>query len=90
MTTFAKLIADWPTVVGAQIARVAQPAALDCLGVLHLRVLTDSWRTELARVRPELVAILPPVDGVIVRRVRFHCPADGASQRSVRPRLVTR
>jgi hypothetical protein len=90
MTTFAELVADWSAVVGPQIARIAQPAALDCLGVLHLRVLTDAWRAELEGVGPDLVALLPSVDGVAVRRVRFHCPPDREPRRRVLPRVVTR
>lgn len=71
-TTFQEFRDAWPTIVGAQIAHVAEPVALACTGVLYVRVFTPSWRRDLQRLTHNVVARLPEsIDGMPVRRIHW-------------------
>lgn len=44
----------WPNIVGTELARHTSPESLS-EGVLIIRVPSGVWRTELLRVRPEIL-----------------------------------
>lgn len=63
----ARVIPEWPTLVGPQIAEVTEPVALQRDGTLVVSVRTNGWMTELSLMEPELLRALnadvsrPPV-----------------------------
>jgi predicted nucleic acid-binding Zn ribbon protein len=63
----ARVIPEWPALVGAQIAAVTEPVALQGDGTLVVAVRTNGWMTELSLMEPALLAALnadttrPPV-----------------------------
>jgi predicted nucleic acid-binding Zn ribbon protein len=52
----AQLIAEWPTLVGPQIAAVTTPESVAPDGTLFVRVATSAWRNELQLMMPDLMA----------------------------------
>ena len=52
----AQVIADWATLVGAQIAAVTTPESIAPDGTLFVRVATSAWRNELQLMMPDLMA----------------------------------
>jgi len=52
----ARVIPEWPSLVGSQIAAVATPESVTPDGVLFVRVATSSWMTELQLMTPEIMA----------------------------------
>jgi predicted nucleic acid-binding Zn ribbon protein len=68
----AKVIPEWATLVGPQIARVTSPQSVSANGTLFVHVTTNAWMTELSLLEPELLRSLnrdpgrPPV-----RRIRW-------------------
>jgi predicted nucleic acid-binding Zn ribbon protein len=52
----AQVIADWPTLVGPQIAAVTTPESVAPDGTLFVRVATSAWRNELQLMMPDLMA----------------------------------
>lgn len=63
----ARVIPEWPSLVGRQIAEVTEPVALQRDGTLVVAVRTNGWMTELSMMEPELLRALnadtsrPPV-----------------------------
>jgi predicted nucleic acid-binding Zn ribbon protein len=63
----ASVIPEWPTLVGAQIAAVTEPIAVQQDGTLVVAVTTHAWMQELSLLEPELLRSLnrdparPPV-----------------------------
>lgn len=63
----ARVIPEWPALVGPQIAEVTEPVALQGDGTLVVSVRTNGWMTELSLMEPELLRALnadasrPPV-----------------------------
>ena len=54
----AQLIAEWPTLVGPQIAAVTAPDSVALDGTLFVRVATSAWMNELQLMMPDLMARL--------------------------------
>ncbi|MCU0617878.1 MAG: DUF721 domain-containing protein [Gemmatimonadaceae bacterium] len=54
----AGVIPEWPRLVGAQIAAVTEPVALQRDGTLVVAVRTHAWMTELSLLEPELLRTL--------------------------------
>jgi predicted nucleic acid-binding Zn ribbon protein len=52
----AQVIAEWPGLVGAQIAAVTSPDSVTPDGTLFVRVRTSAWMTELQLMTPEILA----------------------------------
>ncbi len=51
----AAVIPEWTRTVGAQIAAIAEPVALQQDGTLVVAVKTNAWMTELSLLEPELL-----------------------------------
>lgn len=67
-TTPGKVMFAWSLAAGATLARAATPSWQD--GVLHLSPRSETWRQELVRARPLLIARLQGLLGVdAVRRL---------------------
>ena len=72
----ARVIPEWPALVGPQIAEVTEPVALQGDGTLVVAVRTNGWMSELSLLEPELLKALnadgsrPPVRGLrlVLRR----------------------
>ncbi|MDP3909536.1 MAG: DUF721 domain-containing protein [Gemmatimonadales bacterium] len=52
----ARIIPDWPGLVGPQIAAVATPESVTPDGVLFVRVTTSAWMNELQLMTPDIMA----------------------------------
>lgn len=68
----ARLIPEWPRLVGAQIAAVTEPTSIAADGTMFVRVATNAWMNELSLMEPELLRALNAKDGrVPVKRIRW-------------------
>ena len=68
----ARLIPEWPTLVGAQIAAVTEPTSIAADGTMFVRVTTNAWMNELSLMEPELLRALNATEGrAPVRRIRW-------------------
>ena len=68
----ARLIPEWPSLVGAQIAAVTEPTSIAADGTMFVRVTTNAWMNELSLLEPELLRSLNTKSGrVPVRRIRW-------------------
>jgi predicted nucleic acid-binding Zn ribbon protein len=54
----AKVLEDWPELVGPQIAKVTQPESVGADGVLRVRVATAAWAQELQLMTPQILGKL--------------------------------
>lgn len=54
----ARVIPEWPKLVGAQIAAVTDPVALQRDGTLVVSVRSNAWMNELSLLEPELLRAL--------------------------------
>lgn len=54
----AQVVADWPGLVGPQIASVTEPESVTPDGVLRVRVATAPWASELSLMTPRILARL--------------------------------
>jgi predicted nucleic acid-binding Zn ribbon protein len=52
----ASVVAEWPALVGPQIARVTQAEEVTPDGVLRVRVATAAWASELSLMTPQILA----------------------------------
>lgn len=68
----AVVVAEWPRVVGEQIANVTEPRGVTADGTLLVAVRTNSWMSELSLREPEIVAALrEKVAKSSVQRIRW-------------------
>ena len=68
----AKIVPEWPSLVGAQIASVTAPQAIGPDGTLLVAVTTNAWMTELSLMEPELLRTLNRVSGRSrIRKIRW-------------------
>ena len=68
----ARLIPEWPALVGAQIAAVTEPTSIAADGTMFVRVTTNAWMNELSLMEPELLRALNSTEGrAPVRRIRW-------------------
>ena len=52
----AQVVAEWPALVGPQIAAVTSPDSVAPDGTLFVRVATSAWMTELQLMTPQIMA----------------------------------
>ena len=68
----ARLIPEWPKLVGAQIAAVTEPTSIAVDGTMFVRVTTNAWMNELSLMEPELLRALNATEGrAPVKRIRW-------------------
>ena len=68
----ARLIPEWPSLVGAQIAAVTEPTSIAADGTMFVRVTTNAWMNELSLMEPELLRALNATEGRSpVRRIHW-------------------
>lgn len=68
----AGIIPEWRSLVGAQIAAVAEPMSVTADGTLFVNVTTNAWMNELSLMEPELLRALNAKEGrAPVRRIRW-------------------
>lgn len=52
----ARVTEEWPELVGPQVAAVTRALSVTPDGVLHVRVATHAWATELGLMTPRILA----------------------------------
>jgi predicted nucleic acid-binding Zn ribbon protein len=68
----AKVVPEWTSLVGAQIASVTAPQGIGPDGTLLVAVTTNAWMTELSLMEPELLRSLNRVSGRLrIRKIRW-------------------
>ena len=68
----ASVIPDWPSLVGAQIAKVTEPLSVTPQGTLFVSVTTNAWMTELSLMEPELLRRLNERTGNLsIKKIRW-------------------
>lgn len=72
----ARVLDDWPTMVGPQIARVTAPEGISEDGVLFVRVATAPWMQELQMQSPAILRQLA-LRGCRLRRIIWRLGPDG-------------
>ncbi len=51
----ARVVAEWPTLVGPQISAVTEPIMITRDGTLFVAVKSSSWMSELSLMEPQLL-----------------------------------
>ncbi len=70
--TQAEVLAEWPAIVGEQIAAVTEARSVTSDGTLLVHVRTNSWMTELSLREPEiLAAIRDRMPAISVKRIHW-------------------
>ena len=54
----ARVVPEWPTLVGEQISAVTEPIMITRDGTLFVAVKTSSWMSELSLMEPQLLAAI--------------------------------
>lgn len=68
----AKVIPEWPALVGPQIARVTEPLSVTPQGTLFVAVTTNAWMTELSLMEPDLLRRINERTGRLqIKRIRW-------------------
>ena len=68
----ARLIPEWPMLVGTQIAAVTEPTSIAADGTMFVRVTTNAWMNELSLMEPELLRALNATPGrAPVKKIRW-------------------
>ena len=68
----AKVIPEWRSLVGAQIANVTEPLSVTPQGTLFVAVKTNAWMTELSLMEPELLRRLNERTGRLqIKKIRW-------------------
>jgi len=68
----AKVIPEWLSLVGPQIARVTEPLAVTPQGTLFVAVTTNAWMTELSLMEPDLLRRLNQRTGRLsIKKIRW-------------------
>ncbi len=67
----AQIVAEWPTLVGPQIAAVTDPESVSADGVLRVRVSTAPWANELSMMTPRILAKLNAGRRGRIREIRW-------------------
>jgi predicted nucleic acid-binding Zn ribbon protein len=68
----ARVIPEWESLVGRQIARVTEPLSVTPQGTLFVAVQTNAWMTELSLLEPELLKKLNAKTGRLsIKRIRW-------------------
>jgi predicted nucleic acid-binding Zn ribbon protein len=68
----ARVISDWPGLVGPQIAKVTEPMSITPQGTLFVAVTTNAWMTELSMLEPDLLRRVNERTGRLsIKRIRW-------------------
>ena len=68
----ARVIPEWRTLVGPQIADVTEPLSVTPQGTLFVAVKTNAWMTELSLLEPQLLKRLNEKTGRLsIKRIRW-------------------
>ena len=68
----AEVLAQWPSIVGNQIAAVTEARSVTSDGTLLVHVRTNAWMTELSLREPEIIAaITAKMPRIGVKRIRW-------------------
>ena len=68
----ARVVPEWPTLVGAAVAAVTEPRSVTPDGMLFVAVASHAWMTELSLMEPELLRALNAVpDRPPIRKIRW-------------------
>jgi predicted nucleic acid-binding Zn ribbon protein len=68
----ARVIPEWRSLVGDQIARATEPLSVTPQGTLFVAVTTNAWMTELSLLEPELLRRLNQRTGETpIRKIRW-------------------
>lgn len=68
----ARVIPDWESLVGPQIAKATEPLSVTPQGTLFVAVRTNAWMTELSLLEPELLRRLNQRAGRLqIRKIRW-------------------
>ena len=67
----AAVIAEWPTLVGPQIAAVTTPESVSADGILWVRVATAPWAAELSLMAPRILAQINAGRRGRIREIRW-------------------
>lgn len=68
----AKVIPEWPKLVGPQISRVTEPLSVTPQGTLFVAVTTNAWMTELSLMEPDLLRRINEQTGRLpIKRIRW-------------------
>lgn len=59
----AAVVPEWPVLVGARIAAVAEPLSVGADGTLWVAVTSHAWMTELSLLEPDLLRSINAVPG---------------------------
>jgi len=74
----ARVLDEWPALVGPQIARVSTPEGISEDGILFVRVTTAPWMQELQMQSPVILRQLA-IRGCRLRRIIWKLGAGGDS-----------
>ncbi len=67
-----QLVAQWPEIVGEQIAKVSQAEKIEA-GILNVKVINSVWRNELYYHKKELIKKLNKKAGEkLIKDIRFY------------------
>ena len=68
----ARLIPEWPSLVGPQIAAVTEPTSIAADGTMFVRVTTNAWMNELSLMEPQILRALNAKAGrTRVKKIRL-------------------
>jgi predicted nucleic acid-binding Zn ribbon protein len=73
----ASVVAEWPALVGPQIAAVTQPESVTPDGVLRVRVATAPWAAELGLMTPRILARVNAGRRARITEIRWMAGRDG-------------
>ena len=68
----ARVIPEWESLVGSQIAAVTAPLSISAQGILFVAVTTNAWMNELSLLEPDLLKRLNQKTGRLpVKKIRW-------------------
>jgi predicted nucleic acid-binding Zn ribbon protein len=68
----ARVVPEWESLVGSEIARVTSPQSITRDGVLFVAVISHPWMSELSLMEPQIIAALNRTpDRAPVRRIHW-------------------
>ena len=68
----ARVITEWASLVGDQIAQVTHPLAISPQGLLQVAVKTNAWMTELSLLEPEILRVInEKTGGAKIQKIRW-------------------
>lgn len=67
----SRIVDEWPTLVGREIAQVTKAEGVSADGILWVRVASAPWMQELQLMSPAILARLGEA-GRTIRRIHWH------------------